>query len=140
MQSILSLALTLSLGLCTLLAGVVSDSHLRPVSASQVEEKVFSADEVEKQAEMKNFDAASNKFNARFKCEREGTTVISFVLRKSGKVSDVKVENSAGCKASEKALAELRKIKFTPAMKDGVAVSQLIELEIKAMLVPVPGP
>jgi TonB family protein len=46
------------------------------------------------------------------------------VLHKSGKVTDIQVVKPINCSFQEKAIKSVRKIKFTPAIKDGVAVSQ----------------
>lgn len=51
--------------------------------------------------------------------------VLRAVLHKSGKVTDVEVVESSSCESFQKAAIKIaRKISFTPAKKDGVAVSQ----------------
>jgi len=50
---------------------------------------------------------------------------VKAVLHKSGKVTDVEVVESSSCKSFEKAAVKVtRKLSFTPAKKDGAAVSQ----------------
>ncbi len=139
MRYLLSIVFTLLLTISSLPS---SQAHMlvpQPPARQQAEDKIYAAeDAVDKKADIKNLAAVLDKFESSFKCDSGGTTIISFVLRKSGKVTDVKVENTAGCKAPEKALAALRKIKFKPAVKDGVPVSQLYEIETKSVLVPGP--
>ena len=63
-------------------------------------------------------------------CEGQGTVVVRAVLRKSGKVTDVKVLWKAKCDVfEERAIKATQKTKFKPAKKDGVAVSTYMMFE-----------
>src|SRR5688572_26096342 len=57
-------------------------------------------------------------------CEGRGTVLLRAVLRKSGKVTDVKVIEKGKCDVfEERAIKATQRTKFKPAKKDGVAVS-----------------
>lgn len=111
-------------------------SSLQSEAASQAAEKIYLTGEVDREAELKNLDAVLSKFSSRLHCNSdEWTLTISAVLRKTGNVTDEKVENMTGCQVSLKAVtAIIKQIKFTPATKDGLPVSQLYELDVKQEL------
>lgn len=57
--------------------------------------------------------------------ERQGLVLLRAVLRKTGKVTDVEIRQPSGCEVfDQRAIKAVKKIKFTPAKKDGVLVSQ----------------
>jgi TonB family protein len=62
-------------------------------------------------------------------CTKQGTAVVSMILHKSGKVKGVKLIHGMSCGFDKLALEAASKIKFIPAMKDGVAVSQYLMVE-----------
>ncbi len=60
-------------------------------------------------------------------CKNGGTIKFTMVLRKSGQVTNIALENDNGCESfqAEKIITSLEKTKFTPAIKNGVSVSEL---------------
>ena len=57
--------------------------------------------------------------------DRQGSVILRAVLRRSGEVTDIEVRRKSGCRDfDERAIRAVKKTKFTPAQKDGVAVSQ----------------
>ncbi|HEY0546836.1 MAG TPA: TonB family protein [Pyrinomonadaceae bacterium] len=60
---------------------------------------------------------------------QQGTVLLQVVLRANGEVGDIHVLSASNDKLAELAVEAARKIKFTPAMKDGRAVSQYIRVE-----------
>ncbi len=111
------------------------ESHKAPETtkpAAEAEEKVYTVQEVDIEAELKNLDEVLQEFQSRFRCKDPDTDVtLSIVLNKSGKVSDVDVEVSTECAVPEKAVEELKKIKFTPAIKANVPVSELFQIQMR---------
>jgi hypothetical protein len=98
---------------------------------AEVDEKVYSVQEVDIEAELKNMDEVMQAFLSKISCDFPDTEVtLSIVLNKSGKVSDVKVDISSECPVPEKAVEELMKLKFTPASKANVPVSELFQIQM----------
>ena len=63
-------------------------------------------------------------------CKGRGTVIIRAVLRKSGKVTDVKVVEPGGCAEFERrAIKSVANTKFKPAMKNAVPVSTYTTFE-----------
>jgi protein TonB len=58
-----------------------------------------------------------------------GTVVLRAVLGSGGEVTGIRAVSSLPYGLTEKAIAAARQIKFTPAVKDGHAVSQYIQIE-----------
>ena len=58
-----------------------------------------------------------------------GTVVLRVVLEKSGEVTNIRVVQGLPDGLSEQAVEAARKIKFQPAIKDGRAVSQHLQIE-----------
>jgi TonB family protein len=58
-----------------------------------------------------------------------GTVVLRAVLGSNGQVTGIRAVNGLPNGLTEKAIAAAHNIKFTPAMKDGRAVSQYIQIE-----------
>jgi hypothetical protein len=103
-------------------------------------DKVYSFHEVEKGAVIKDRDSVSSSLHRSLSCSSGGWVKFSYILRRSGKVSDLNVEHSPQCDATSKSLTILRKLKFTPALKDGLKVSQSdsVTIEIKSETIVVP--
>lgn len=59
----------------------------------------------------------------------EGTVILRCVFRSSGKVTDIKVIQGLPNGLTERAIKAAKKIRFTPAMKDGHPVSMWMQLE-----------
>ena len=57
-----------------------------------------------------------------------GTVVLRAVFSSSGQVTNIRAVSSLPYGLTERAIAAARQIRFTPAMKDGRAVSQYIEI------------
>jgi TonB family protein len=60
----------------------------------------------------------------------EGTVVLTAVLCRTGKVTDIKVVEGLPDGLTEKAIESTRGIKFEPAEKDGEVVSQFLKREL----------
>jgi TonB family protein len=58
-----------------------------------------------------------------------GTVVLRAVFSTSGEVTNIRVMSAVPYGLTEKAVEAARQIKFTPAIKDGRAVSQYIQIE-----------
>jgi protein TonB len=58
-----------------------------------------------------------------------GTVVLRAVFSSSGQVTNIRAVSSLPYGLTERAIAAAREIRFTPAMKDGHAVSQSIQIE-----------
>ena len=88
------------------------------------DDRVYSKDEVDTPAVTKKFKVHPKLLK---ECKNGGTVKFTMVLRKSGQVTNVTLENENGCEniQREKIITSLEKTKFTPAIKDGVPVSQL---------------
>ena len=123
--------------LCLVLAAIVCASTFAQTKPS---DKVYSFSEVEKAAVIQDPDSVSPALHRSLSCSSGGWVKFSYVLRRSGKVSDLNVEHSPQCEATTKSLTLLRKLKFTPALKDGLKVSQSdsLTLEIKSDMIVVP--
>jgi TonB family protein len=63
-----------------------------------------------------------------------GTVVLRAVFSASGEVTDIRVMSGLPYGLTEKSIEAARQIKFTPAMKDGRAVSQYIQIEYNFQL------
>ncbi|MCP9493684.1 MAG: energy transducer TonB [Pyrinomonadaceae bacterium MAG19_C2-C3] len=94
------------------------------------EDKVYSPKEVDTKAVIKNQkELDPERLGAAIDCRNGARGVVKAVLRKSGEVTDIKVKIPALCSLDEKAAKIVSFAKFTPAIKDGVAVSQYIEIK-----------
>ena len=126
--------------ICVLCLGLGSLSSSLFAQA-EPSDKVYSAQEVQKAAVIRDQDSVSSALHRSLKCSSGGSIKFSYVLRRSGKVSDLKVEHSPQCEATPKSLTILQKLKFTPAVKDGLKVSQsdFLTIEIKSEMMIGPG-
>lgn len=96
--------------------------------------KIYTERQVNKRARLtekpdwKFFDeAAASCPNKKF------TVRLRLVLSRSGKVSSVEVlEDESQCGVGQAMMKDVGRIRFTPAEKSGRAVSQYLELELKA--------
>jgi TonB family protein len=59
----------------------------------------------------------------------QGKIVVRMVLRANGKVTDISILQGGTPKINKAVVKAAKKIKFTPAMKDGHAVSQWVTIE-----------
>lgn len=68
-------------------------------------------------------------------CRNNATIKVTLVLRKSGEVIDIKVSEVNGCSDVEKkVIKQLSKLQFSSAVKDGLPVSQSLEMTIEQHL------
>lgn len=75
-------------------------------------------------------DRSSQGFPSVKGCRGEGRVRLRAVLHKSGKVTEVETLRGAKCKGYvERAIEVARQVKFKPAKKGGVAVSQYLMFE-----------
>ncbi len=89
-------------------------------------ERVYTADEVDVKAKVKNkLEHLPERKND---CPDPVETTLRVVLHKSGKVTEVVVIKRAGCSYDQEAIKAARWLKFIPAMKYGVPVSQYSEI------------
>ncbi|MFN2452902.1 MAG: TonB family protein [Pyrinomonadaceae bacterium] len=93
------------------------------------EDKVYSPKEVDKKVVIKNReDLDPERFGSATDCRNGARVVVKAIFRKSGEVTDIKVIKPASCSIDKKAAKIISYAKFTPATKNGVAVSQSIEI------------
>jgi TonB family protein len=90
--------------------------------------KVFSGKEVTQRARILSQPRAGYTDTAR-QNGISGTVTLRMVLAASGEVTKITVVSGLPDGLSEKAVAAARQIKFEPAMKDGRAVSQYIQVQ-----------
>jgi TonB family protein len=96
------------------------------------EVKVYSQKEVDIKAKILNQkELDPEKWGPCVDCPDGATVVLRVVLHKSGKVTGVKIKRPAQCSLDAKAVKTVLLIKFTPAVKDGIAVSQYTDVEYK---------
>ena len=62
-------------------------------------------------------------------CPKRGMVSVGAVLRKTGKVTDVKLIKGVGCSFDQQEIERIKKLKFTPARKSGRKVSQYVYFE-----------
>lgn len=98
---------------------------------------VYKADEVDVKAARKGESGVVVKRNdqapAPFtgKCPAEGTVTLRIVVHKTGKVSEASVVKASECGSFDRrAIERARKLRFTPALKDGRPVSQESEITL----------
>lgn len=87
------------------------------------EDKIYSKDEVDTQAVIKKIKVHPKSLK---ECASGGTIRVKFVLHKSGQITDVIFLEKNNCASinEEKVAEAIRKTKFSPAMKNGIPVSQ----------------
>ena len=90
--------------------------------------KVFSPREVTQKARILSKTEPPYTEEAR-KNQISGTVVLQVVLSSSGQVTNIRAVSGLPYGLTEKAIAAARQIRFTPAMKDGRAVSQYTRIE-----------
>jgi len=94
-----------------------------------VDDKIYSKDEVDTQAIIKKFKIHPKLMK---ECIDGGSIKLKIVLHKNGQVTDVSVIEENGCgKIQEKFFSSIRKLKFIPAIKNGIPVSQFVIRTLK---------
>src|SRR6185295_10775557 len=90
--------------------------------------KIYTGREVDVKARLLTKPQPSYTEDAR-KNEISGTVVLKVVFSKTGQVTNIRTVAGLPYGLTEQAIAAARKIKFTPAMKDGQPVSMWMQLE-----------
>lgn len=93
------------------------------------EDHIYTAREVDVKAKIPN--KMENLPKAGKDCPKEGMVNLTIVLHKSGKVTEVTITEGMGCSYDKAAIEVARKLKFTPAEKDGQQVSQYQMLQYR---------
>jgi TonB family protein len=96
--------------------------------AEYLSEKIYVGREVDVKARLLTKPEPSYTEDAR-KNEISGTVVLKVVFSKSGQVTNIRTVAGLPYGLTEQAIKAARKIKFTPAMKDGQPVSMWMQLE-----------
>jgi TonB family protein len=107
---------------------VVGGAPANGASGNTDYNRVFSGREVTSKARVFSKPEPSYTESAR-KYEVQGTVVLRCVFSSSGEINNIKVVAKLPHGLTERALRAAREIRFTPALKDGRAVSMYIQLE-----------
>ena len=105
--------------------------HLAGVGRQAVtEDIVYKRSEVDKRAVIHNLSDVMPSFSG--ECRHKGYVRAKFVLRRTGEVTDISFIKKEGCgKVEERVVAALHGLRFTPAEKGGVPVSQDMVLDFE---------
>ena len=110
-------------------AGIeVSDGPGTPVRPPYTGERIYTGKEVDVKARLLNYPGPNYTEDAR-KNRISGVVVLKVVFAKNGEVQNIRVVAGLPYGLTERAIVAARKIKFTPAMKDGKPVSMWMQLE-----------
>ena len=110
-------------------AGIeVSDGPGAAVQPPSTGEKIYIGKEVDVKARVLTTPVYAYTEDAR-KHRIGGIVVLKVVLGKSGQVENIRVVSGLPYGLTEQAIAAARKLKFTPAKKDGKLVSMWMQLE-----------
>lgn len=90
--------------------------------------RIYSGKVVDKKASVKKKPEPSYTKDAR-KHGIEGTVILRCVFTSTGQVTNIRVVSELPDGLTERAIEAARKIKFTPATKDGHPVSMWMQLE-----------
>jgi photosystem II stability/assembly factor-like uncharacterized protein len=93
------------------------------------EDKVYTDKEVDIKA---NFNKLEDQPQFKSDCPDNVDIILRAIMHKSGKVTGVTLIKGAGCSFDIEAIKAVRKLKFTPAIKDGRPVSQYLDVEFAA--------
>ena len=134
MERINHLVLVATLALCASAETLGQDTKPSPSPTPQErqeskneDERVYKATEVDVKAKVKN--KLKNLPELRSDCPEVATVTLRAILHKSGKVTEVVLIKGVGCSYDKQAIEAVRKFKFTPAVKDGLVVSQYADIE-----------
>lgn len=108
--------------------GDVSNGGVGPGVGGLDYNRVFSAREATERARVLSKTEPSYTESGR-KYGVQGTVVLRAVFSKEGRVTNIKVVKGLPHGLTQAAIAAAQRIEFTPAMKDGHAVSQYFQLE-----------
>lgn len=107
---------------------VVGTLTAYPSWQTQADEKVYEAKEVDVRAKILSKHEPSYTEPAR-RHKTKGRVILKMVLRSSGEVTDIVAEEELPDGLTEECIRVAREIKFEPAIKDGVKVSQYLKAE-----------
>ncbi len=91
------------------------------------DDPIYSKDEVDVKAKITDLVRPGLSLD----CKRVVEVELTMILRKSGDVTDIKIVKSAKCGFDKKAIKSVQNMKFNPAQKNGVAVSQLTHISFR---------
>ena len=106
----------------------VLDGPGTPVQPADTKERIYIGKEVDVKARLLTTPVYPYTEDAR-KHRIGGTVILRVVFAKSGQVENIRVLSGLPYGLTEQAIAAARKIKFTPARKDGKPVSMWMQLE-----------
>ena len=96
--------------------------------ANQTSEKIYQPEEVDRRAKVTRQSEPRYTEQAR-RNHTSGWVVLRVVLKSSGEIGDIKVIKDLPDGLTEECIRVAREMKFEPAMKDGIAVSQYTRVE-----------
>ena len=96
--------------------------------ANQTSEKIYQPEEVDRRAKIIKKSEPRYTEQAR-RNHTSGGVVLRVVLKSSGEIGDIKVIKDLPDGLTEECIRVAREMKFEPAMKDGIAVSQYTRVE-----------
>jgi len=99
-----------------------------PSPTNQSVDRPYKSSEVSQRLQVKKKPEPKYTKEAR-KHEVEGTVVLRCVFRANGEVTNISVIRGLPDGLTERAIEAAKKIKFKPAMKDGLPVSMWMQLE-----------
>ncbi|HEX5601070.1 MAG TPA: energy transducer TonB [Pyrinomonadaceae bacterium] len=106
----------------------ISDGPGIPIPAPRTDEKIYSGKEVDVKARVLTSSVFKYTAEAQ-KNQIAGTVILKVVFAKNGQVQNIHVVSGLPYGLSEEAINAARKVKFTPAIKDGKPVSMWFTLE-----------
>jgi len=68
------------------------------------------------------------------KVKHEGIVILSLVVDQQGRTRDIRVARSLGMGLDEKAIEAVKKWRFSPGTKDGIAVPVQVNVEVNFRL------
>lgn len=123
------LAILSSLIVAFCFLSVSSDSGVSAQGTSanvDTDDKVYGSSQVDKKAVIDSKSWVASAPSAAGCGKRQGSVLLKVILRKSGKVTDVVVHTPSRCESfDERAVKAAQKVKFKPAQKGGVPVSEM---------------
>jgi TonB family protein len=108
-------------------AVAVSDGAIAPLETAS-EEKIYTAKEVDVKARITDKPPAGYTEEAK-KNEISGSVILNAALSSTGEIIRIRVVLGLPFGLTERAIAAARKLKFTPAMKEGKPVSMWMQVK-----------
>jgi TonB family protein len=123
----MSFCIALTLAACSF-AFAQTESNRIANQNTQPEDKIYSGKEVTKKVKIL-FKPTPEYTGKALENRVEGVVVIRAIFRASGKVTNITAIKTLPDGLTEQSVEAARKIKFTPAEKDGLPVSMFMQLE-----------